>query len=205
MKQITFEVEVRKKTGKETAKKLRRQGLIPAILYGPQVDPLPLTVRLNELKRILQRHRGEQLIFNLTVVDNGQTTQRMALIKELQYHPVTDEIIHADFYEIRMDRPVEVDVPVEIVGRAKGVERGGLLEVLMKEITVSCLPGQIPDSIKIDVSDLDIGDTLHIRDLTPPEGVKFAEDPDEPVVTVIEVESEEAEEAVSEEGETGSA
>ncbi|OAQ20580.1 50S ribosomal protein L25/general stress protein Ctc [Thermosulfurimonas dismutans] len=190
MKQVPFTVEVRKKTGKEMAKKLRRQGLIPAILYGPQTDPLPLAAKVNELKRILQRHRGESLIFNLTVVDNGNTSQRMALIKELQYHPVTDEIIHADFYEIRMDRPVEVDVPIKVVGKAKGVEKGGLLELIMREITVSCLPNQIPDSIEVDVTELDIGDTLHVRDLTPPEGMKFVEDPDEPVVTIIEVEAE---------------
>ena len=190
MKQVPFTVEVRKKTGKEIAKKLQRQGLIPAILYGPQTDPLPLTVKVNELKRILQRHRGESLIFNLTVVDNGNTSQRLALIKELQYHPVTDEVIHADFYEIRMDRPVEVDVPIKVVGKAKGVEKGGILELLMREITVSCLPAHIPDSIEVDVSGLDVGDTLHIRDITPPEGMKFVEDPEEPVVTVLEVKAE---------------
>ncbi len=202
MRQVSFTVEVRKKTGKEAAKKLRKQGLIPAILYGPQTDPMPLTVRLNELKKILLRYRGEQIIFNLTVQDNGQSMQKMALIKELQYHPVTDEIIHADFYEVRMDRPVEVDVPVEIVGKAKGVERGGLLEVLMHEITVSCLPDRIPDRIEIDVSGLDVGDTLHVRDLTPPEGVRFAEDPEAPVVTIVEVEEEGAGEEEGEVSET---
>ena len=202
MRQVSFTAEYRPRTGKEVAKKLRRQGLIPAILYGPQTEPLPLTVRLSELKRILQRHRGEQLIFNLTVQRNGESEQHLALIKELQYHPVTDEIIHADFYEIRMDRPVEVDVPVEITGKAKGVQRGGILEVIMHEITGSCLPDRIPDRIVVDVSELDIGDTLHVRDLTPPEGVKFAEDPDEPVVTVVEAEAEGEEEAAEESGET---
>jgi len=201
MRQVAFTVEVRKKTGKEVAKKLRKQGLIPAILYGPHTEPIPLTARLNELKKILLRHRGEQLIFNLTIQDNGQSTQKMALIKELQYHPVTDEIIHADFYEVRMDRPVEVDVPVVVVGKAKGVERGGLLEVLMHELTVSCLPDRIPDRIEIDVSDLDVGDTLHVRDLTPPEGVRFAEDPEAPVVTIVEVEEEGTAEEETEGGE----
>lgn len=202
MRQVPFSAEYRARTGKEVAKKLRRQGLVPAILYGPQTEPLPLTVKLSELKRVLQRYRGEQLIFNLTVQKDGESEQHLALIKELQYHPVTDEIIHADFYEIRMDRPVEVDVPVEITGKAKGVQRGGLLELIMHEITVSCLPDRIPDRIVIDVSDLDIGDTLHVRDLTPPEGVKFAEDPDEPVVTVVEVEAEGEEEAAEEAGES---
>ncbi|RUM89767.1 MAG: 50S ribosomal protein L25 [Thermodesulfatator sp.] len=203
MRQVPFVAEYRSRTGKEAAKKLRRQGLVPAILYGPQTEPLPLAVKLSELKRILQRHRGEQLIFNLTLQKDGESEQRLALIKELQYHPVTDEIIHADFYEIRMDRPVEVDVPVEITGKAKGVQRGGILEIIMHEITVSCLPDRIPDRILIDVSELDLGDTLHVRDLTPPEGVKFAEDPDEPVVTVVETEAEGEEETAEEEtGET---
>ncbi|WP_297056253.1 50S ribosomal protein L25/general stress protein Ctc [Thermosulfurimonas sp.] len=198
MIQVPFTVEVRKKTGKEIAKKLRRQGLIPAILYGPQTDPLPLTARLNELKKILLRHRGEQILFNLTVQEDGKSEQRIAIIKELQYHPVTDEIIHADFYEVRMDRPVEVDVPVAVVGKAKGVEKGGILEILMHELTVTCLPDRIPDRIEIDVSELDVGDTLHVRDLTPPEGVKFAEDPGAPVVTIVEAEEEAAEETEGE-------
>ncbi len=201
MRQVAFEAEVREKTGKEVAKKLRRQGLIPAILYGPHTEPLPLSVKVNELEKLLHRHRGESLIFNLTVQENGGTSQRLAILKELQYHPVTDKIIHADFYEIRMDEPVEVDVPVEVVGKAKGVEKGGLLEVLLRELTVSCLPDRIPDTIKIDVSDLDVGDVIHVRDITPPEGVKLVDHPDEPVVTILEVEEEKpAEETASEEG-----
>ncbi len=190
-------VSVRHKTGKEIAKKLRRQGVIPAIIYGPGSEPIPLAVKANELKKVLYRYRGEQILFNLNLEDNGSSIQKMALVKELQYHPVTDEILHVDFYEISMEREVEVEVPIEVVGKAKGVERGGHLQLLLHTMTVSCLPGAIPDKIQVDVTDLDIGDAIHVRDLTPPEGVRYLDSPDEPVVTILAPEEEEtaAEEA----------
>ncbi len=198
-------VTKREKTGKEIARKLRGQGMIPGVLYGPGADPIPLAVRANELKKVLFRYRGEQILFNLNVEDNGSSLQKMALVKELQYHPVTDEIIHVDFYEISMDREVEVEVPIEVVGKAKGVERGGHLQLLLHTMTVSCLPGAIMDKIEVDVSDLDIGDVVHVRDLTPPEGVRYLDHPDEPVVTILAPEAEEEakeEEVVEEAPET---
>ncbi len=201
MKTVELTVSVRHKTGKEIARKLRNQGLIPAIIYGPETEPVPLAVKANELKKILFRHRGEQLLFNLTLEDNGSTSQKIALVKELQYHPVTDEILHVDFYEVSMEREVEVEVPIEIVGKAKGVEAGGHLQQLLHTMTVACLPGAIPDKIEVDVTELGVGDVLHVRDLTPPEGVRYLDNPDEPVVTILAPEAEEAaaeEEEVSE-------
>ncbi len=192
-------VSVRHKTGKEIAKKLRRQGVIPAIIYGPGSEPIPLAVKANELKKVLYRYRGEQILFNLNLEDNGSSIQKMALVKELQYHPVTDEILHVDFYEISMEREVEVEVPIEVVGKAKGVERGGHLQLLLHTMTVSCLPGAIPDKIQVDVTDLDIGDAIHVRDLTPPEGVRYLDSPDEPVVTILAPEEEETAEEETEE------
>ncbi len=193
MKQLDLTVNVRHKTGKEMSKKLRAQGLIPAILYGPETEPVPVAVKANELKRFLYRYRDEQIIFNLTLENNGDTVQKKALVKELQYHPLTDEIIHVDFYEISMEREVEVEVPVELVGKSKGVESGGHLQLLLQTITVACLPGHIPDKIKIDITDLDIGDVLHVKDLVPPEGVRYLDNPEEPVVTILEPEEMEVE------------
>ncbi len=193
MKQIEFTVSVRHKTGKEIARKLRAQGLIPAVIYGPGSEPIPLTVKANELKKILYRYRGEQIIFNLTLEDNGSSIKKMALVKELQYHPVTDEILHVDFYEISMEREVEVEVPIELVGKAKGVEAGGHLQQLLQTMTVACLPKAIPDKIEIDVTDLGLGDVLKVRDLTPPEGVRYLDNPDEPIVTILAPEAEEVE------------
>ncbi len=193
MKQIEFTVSVRHKTGKEIARKLRAQGLIPAVIYGPGSESIPLTVKANELKKILYRYRGEQIIFNLTLEDNGSSIKKMALVKELQYHPVTDEILHVDFYEISMEREVEVEVPIELVGKAKGVELGGHLQQLLQTMTVACLPKTIPDKIEIDVTDLGLGDVLKVRDLTPPEGVRYLDNPDEPIVTILAPEAEEVE------------
>ncbi|WP_022853110.1 50S ribosomal protein L25/general stress protein Ctc [Thermodesulfatator atlanticus] len=207
MKTIELAVKVRDKTGKGVARKLRAAGLVPGILYGPGSEPTPLAVRLSDLKRYLYRYRDEQLLFDLTLENNGSTTKKMALVKELQYHPVTDEIIHVDFYEISMEREVEVEVPIELVGKAKGVEAGGHLQQLLQTMTVACLPGAIPDKIEVDVSDLDIGDVIHVRDLTPPEGVRYLDSPDEPIVTILEPAGEEIaaegeEEAAAEETET---
>ncbi len=193
MKQIEFTANVRHKTGKEIARKLRAQGLIPAVIYGPGSEPIPLTVKANELKKVLYRYREEQIIFNLTLEDNGSSIKKMALVKELQYHPVTDEILHVDFYEISMEREVEVEVPIELVGKAKGVEAGGHLQQLLQTMTVACLPKAIPDKIEIDVTDLGLGDVLKVRDLTPPEGVRYLDHPDEPIVTILAPEAEEAE------------
>lgn len=204
MKQIELAVSIRHKTGKEIAKKLRAQGMIPAVIYGPGTEPIPLAVKANELKRILYRYREEQIIFNLTLEDNGSSSKKTALVKELQYHPVTDEIIHVDFYEISMEREVEVEVPVEIVGKAKGVELGGHLQQLLQTITVACLPGLIPDKIEVDVTELGLGDVLRVKDLTPPEGVRYLDDPEEPIVTILAPEEEAAEEGEEAEEEAAS-
>ncbi len=191
MKQVGLSVSVRHKTGKGIARRMRAQGMIPAIIYGPETEPIPLAVKANEFKKILYRHRGEQIIFNLTLEDNGSSIQKMALVKELQYHPVTDEILHIDFYEISMEREVEVEVPIELVGKAKGVEAGGHLQQLLQTLTVACLPSVIPDKITIDVSELGLGEVLKVCDLKPLEGVRYLDNPDEPIVTILEPEAEE--------------
>ncbi len=201
MKQVDLSVNVRHKTGKGIARKLRAQGMIPAVIYGPVTEPTPLAVKANEFKKILYRYRSEQIIFNLTLEDNGSSIQKMALVKELQYHPVTDEILHVDFYEISMEREVEVEVPIELVGKAKGVEAGGHLQQLLQTLTVACLPSAIPDKIEIDVSKLGLGDVLKVRDLKPLKGVRYLDSPDEPIVTILEPEvEEEAEEVPTGEG-----
>ncbi|AEH45393.1 ribosomal 5S rRNA E-loop binding protein Ctc/L25/TL5 [Thermodesulfatator indicus DSM 15286] len=202
MKTIELTATIRPKTGKEIARKLRAQGLVPGVIYGPETEPVPLAVKLNELKKYLYRYRDEQLIFNLTLENNGSTLKKIALVKDLQYHPVTDEILHVDFYEISMEREVEVEVPIELVGKAKGVETGGHLQQLLQTMTVACLPGLIPDKIEVDVSELDQGDVIHVKDLTPPEGVRYLDNPDEPVVTVLAPEEEKEEAEVEETAET---
>ena len=131
MKQVTLSAIKREKTGKETAKKLRRQGLVPAIIYGHHFDPLPIAVKFSELESILHKYKGETLLFNLEI-NNGQTSKVQAILKEYQIHPVTDKIIHLDFLAIREGETITLDIPLEFVGRPVGLTRGGVLEILMQ-------------------------------------------------------------------------
>ncbi len=198
MKQVSLNAIKREKTGKETSKKLRKQGLIPAIVYGPRFQPLPIAVKANEIESILIKHRGETILFNLQLT-NGEPSKIQAVLKEYQLHPVTDKIIHIDFLAIHEKETITIDVPLEFVGKPVGISKGGVLEILLHELTVECLPSNIPDKISVDISHLDIGDVLHVKDIKVPEGIKVVDDPEETVVTVIAEEKETTEE---EEGET---
>ncbi len=200
MKQVEIEAQVRTKSGKSVARKLRKQGMIPGVLYGPKTDPVPLSVNLYEFKKLLYAAKGERLVFSLNLRDNGSTGSRLALVKELQLHPVNDEIRHVDFYEVFLDEEVTVSVPIKPVGKAKGVEEGGLLEIIHRTVEVSCLPMAIPKEIKVDVTHLGIGDALHVEDVTPPEGVRLL---DEPKLTLMTVVGAEVEEGTGEEEEEG--
>ncbi len=200
MIQINLDAKIRTESGKGVARKLRREGRIPAVLYGPKIEPVSLSVNTHDFNKIMIKAEGEQVIFTL----NLDGDERLALIKELQRHPVNDRIRHIDFYAISVEDKVEVEVPIKIVGKAKGVElNGGVLEMIQRTIAIKCLPLAIPKEIEVDISDLDVGDALHVSDLTPPEGVEFAEAPDTTLVTVVggtvqaeeEAEEEELEEA----------
>ncbi len=198
MKVVTLSAIKREKTGKESAKKLRKQGLIPAIVYGAHEDPLPIAVKFSDFERIMVRHKGDMIIFNLEI-KNGETINKQAILKDYQIHPVTDKVIHIDFQAIHKGETISVDVPIEFVGKPEGLSKGGVMEILMHEITVECIPSKIPDKLVVDISSLDLGDTLHVKDIPVPEGVKIAEDPESPVVTIVE---EEAEGAAAAEEET---
>jgi large subunit ribosomal protein L25 len=197
--------------GKGSARTLRREGLVPAILYGPKRDSIPLTVSPIDLDKIYKTSGSEQVIFNL-VIENGGTQNVTAMVKEVQAAPVTRQYLHIDFYEISLDEEIVVNIPVEVTGKSKGVERGGFLNVVRYELEVSCLPMNMPDNIKVDVTELDIGDAIHIEDLAVMDKVKLLADPGLTVLTVVaptieeeelpeEEELEEAEEVEGEEAE----
>ena len=193
MIQINLDAEVRTQGGKGVARKLRKAGKIPAVLYGPKNDPVSLSVNAHDFNKVLIKAEGEQVIFTLRL--DGD--ERLALIKEMQRHPVNDSVRHIDFYSISVEDKVEVEVSIKPVGKAKGVEiGGGVLEMIQRTITIRCLPLAIPKEIEVDISDLDVGDALHISDLTPPEGVEFTEPPETTLITVVgaTVQAEEVEE-----------
>jgi len=198
MKQVTLSAIKREKTGKEISKKLRKQGLIPAIVYGPRFQPFPIAVKFNELESILIKHKGETLLFNLELSD-GEPSKIQAILKDYQTHPITDKIIHIDFLAIHEEEAITLDIPLEFLGKPVGISKGGILEILLHELTIECLPSNIPDKIYVDISNLDVGDVLHVKDIKVPEGVKVIDDPEETVITIVAEAVEVAEEEITEE------
>ena len=186
MKQVVIDTQIRTEAGKGVARKLRQAGRIPGVLYGSKTDSISLSINAHEFNKLLSSARGERVLFTLNLEGNGDTRRRTALIKDLQLHPVTDQIRHVDFYEILMDEEVQVEVPIVTVGQAKGVEQDmGVLEIIQRTVRVSCLPMDIPKEIKIDVSDLALGEVIHIADITPQEGIRLLDDPETTLVTIV--------------------
>jgi len=171
----------KREVGSKVAKKLKREGKIPAVLYGYDFENKHIVVDRSELMAALRRSRRNDK-FELKLED-GETYQ--VIIKELQWHPVKDEVEHVDFYKLTEGRHVVVDVPVKIVGEAKGVKMGGDLYQPRKKITVEALPDAIPNDIEVDVTNLMIGDVIHVFDLEMPEGVKVKSSKNYTVVAIL--------------------
>ena len=146
----TFDLKAseRKGTGKGVARTLRRQGLIPAVLYGPATASIALTISAQDLEKVYEESGGENVILNL-IIENGGTQSKTAMIKEVQTAPLTSQYLHIDFYEISLEKEITVKVQVEPIGKCKGAERGGLLQLIRYELDVSCLPGNIPGRIEV--------------------------------------------------------
>ena len=202
MEQIDLKAQVRKTIGKGPARTLRREGRIPAVLYGPKTDSMMLSIDFKEFEQIVKKANVGSVLLNLQI-QNGETLTRPAMIKELQTNPVSGAFLHIDFYEIDMQRKINVSVPVVTRGKSVGVEEGGMLQIVRREIELFCLPTAIPESIEVDISDLTIGDSIHIREIALPGDVELPEDIDFTVITVLapKVEEEVVEEEELEEGE----
>jgi large subunit ribosomal protein L25 len=190
-------VEPRQATGKGHARKLRAAGRIPAVCYSPSMEATPLQVDPLELDRLLRKSAaGMNTLFDLK---GGGLDGKTVLVKALQRDPVRGQLLHADLFAIDAAKQIEVSVPVHIAGVAVGVRLGGgILDLPMREIEVTCLPRAIPEEFTIDVSALQLGDSIHVRDVPLPEGVTLMSDPDLTLVSVVAPRAEE-EEAPSEE------
>jgi len=199
LEKIDLQATVRKSVGNGPARVLRRSGQIPAILYGRGTEPVLLSVNTKDLEKILKKGNFGQFILNL-VIQNGKKVTKPAMIKELQAHPLSGSLIHIDFYEIDMNRQIRVMVPVVIKGHSVGVEEGGMLNIVRRELEVFCLPGDIPESFEIDITGLAIGDSIHLADVPMGENVEVDTDVNYTVVTVLSPKVEE-EVAVEEEEE----
>jgi len=180
MQELT--IKRREGTGKQVAKRLRREGVVPAVLYGG-VKPVAITVDPKAVLRIIHGHEGSTQLLNLSF-ESGDGA-RMAIIRDLQFDPVSERLLHVDLQEVTADRAITVRVAVHPVGEALGVkDQKGILNVVLHELDVACLPTIIPDRIDADVAALMIGDVLTVADLRAPEGVRILNDPGQAVVTV---------------------
>ena len=181
MADYTLHAGIRDNKGKEAAKKLRRNNQIPAIFYGPDTDPLKLVVDYPELEGIIKQTSIENIIIGLEIESeegsNSKTVMsKSVMLKELQVDPVKNTYLHADFYEVSMEREVSVGIPIRLLNTPAGVLEGGILQHVRREIEVSCLPDQMVEHLDVDVSGLEIGDSIHIRDIDLPEGMATSQD-----------------------------
>ncbi len=186
MEEIKLDVQIRKQIGSRKIKRLRREHFIPAIVYGGREDSSPVQVDRKTFERIARLHRGENIIYHLNLLDGEKKLKDYsAITKEVQHDPVTDSVVHIDFNRISLTEKIEVKVAIEAKGEPIGVKQdGGSLEHVLWELTVVCLPTQIPQAIEVDVSKLKIQESIHVKDLILPAGVVIKNDPEAIVLTV---------------------
>ncbi len=177
-------VTVREQAGKGIARQLRRSGKIPAVLYG-QGECVLLTVNPDELVKILKAQAGSTVLISLTVDGAKTKAVRTALLRDYQVDPITGGVLHADLFEVSMDKPIRVKVPVHIVGGIPiGVKEGGVLHNNTRELHIECLPAAMPDQIDVDASSLGISQGIHLKDVARREGIRFLDDEDLMIVSV---------------------
>jgi large subunit ribosomal protein L25 len=180
---LEISADAREKKKKRDAKRLLRNGKIPGVLYGPKMQPVPLEFNKREFSSRIAGLEGSHLVRLKSVATT--LSDKVALVKEMQYHPISGDVIHADLYEVDLTAKIVVHMPLHFVGKAAGVVRGGILQPIIREIEVECLPLDIPAYFDVDVSALDIGDSVHIEDLRMPEGVTAIYESNLAVVSVV--------------------
>jgi large subunit ribosomal protein L25 len=188
MADIVVAAENRTETGKNVNRRLRTRGLIPGVLYGAKREAVPLAVSPKEITTILRSKTGENTLFDLEIGGS----RRKVILKEFQIEPIKGNLLHADFYEVALDKPIEVSVHIEVTGIPVGVKvQGGLLDHVTREVEVSCLPADIPEKISVDVSQLEMGQAVRVSDLKVPDKVTMLSEGDLVVVHVVAPRAEE--------------
>ena len=185
MAHVALTAQPRKETGKGAARTLRRQALIPAVFYGPEVDPVHLSLNYRDLEKLIKTGAGENVIIDLAIETGESSLSHRAMLKEIQQDPVKQTILHVDLYEISMDKKIEVEVPITLTGTPKGVSEGGILQQVTRTLEISCLPDNIPDAFELEVTELDIGDSLHVSDLRIPQDVEVLVEEELTIATVV--------------------
>jgi large subunit ribosomal protein L25 len=194
-KQQKLAAQTRLSVGRSAVNKIKAQGLVPAVVYGGKDKPVSLSINAREISTILAHATSEHFLVDLEINDGGTTTSRLALVQEVQHHPIKGDVLHVDFHAVKADEKLHAKIPVETTGEAAGVKNfGGILEISLHEIEVECLPKDLPEVITLDVSALGVGDAIHVQDIQFSEGVSARIDGELTVVRVaapkVEIEPE---------------
>ncbi|MHC4663390.1 MAG: 50S ribosomal protein L25 [Planctomycetota bacterium] len=187
---LGLNAEIRERLGGRNPRRDRREGRVPAIVYGRGEDPLAIKISTKDMEKIVSENAR-------MVILNGIPGNPQVAIRDIQWGNIGEEIVHVDFLRIALDELMETSTPIELVGTPKGVSGEGILDQVLSEIELSCLPGNLPDAITINIRDLGEGDEIRVKDITPPQGVTFIAEP-EAVVCRIIIPKEEEEEAALE-------
>jgi large subunit ribosomal protein L25 len=183
-KQVKLKAEPRTNVGRSAVRKLKARGIIPAVIYGGKDQPQPLQVAARDINAMMSHASGENVLVELEIA--GEKSSRTALVQEVQHSPVSGDIRHVDFHAISMDETIQAEIPLEPIGIANGVKNfGGLLEQSLRTLTIECLPRDLPDRIIVDISALNIGDSIHVRDIHLPSGVAAKVQPDLTAFSVL--------------------
>ncbi|HSZ26689.1 MAG TPA: 50S ribosomal protein L25/general stress protein Ctc [Chthoniobacterales bacterium] len=184
--QVKLKAQKRTVIGRNAIKKIKKEGLVPGVIYGSQAEPMALQVEARALTSVLAHALSEHVLVELEIVDGSQSNSRLALIQEVQHHPLKRELLHVDFHAVSATEKITSEVPIEAVGDALGVRTfGGLLEYSLRTLEVECFPQDLPEIVRIDVTNLNIGEALHVRDIPLPSGVESLTDGDLTVVSVV--------------------
>ena len=184
--QPKLKAHTRNLLGRNAVKQIKGKGLVPGVIYGSNQAPLPLQVENRELSAVLAHASSEHILVELEIVDDNQSTNKLALIQEVQHHPLKRGLVHVDFHAVSATEKITSSVPIETVGEALGVRTfGGLLEHSLRSLEVQCYPQDLPGVIRIDVTNLNIGESLHVRDIQLPPGVEAITDANLTAVSVV--------------------
>jgi large subunit ribosomal protein L25 len=190
--QAKLTAQRRTQVGRNAIKKIKADGMVPGVIYGSTQEPVNLQISGRELLNVLSRASGENILVELEILDGSEKQNALAMIQEIQHHPLQREILHVDFHAVSANETVSAEVPIETVGEAVGVKvHGGLLEHILRYLEVECLPGDLPQVIEVDVTNLEVGQSLHVRELKLPSGVEAMTDAEQTVVAVVEARVEE--------------
>ena len=182
---VKLEVQTRDARGSADVRRMRKQGLIPGVIYGGGNDPAAISVPERVLRKALTGAGGLHAILDVVVQGDGNGGARPAILKDYQQDVITGRVTHIDLHQVRLDRPIQASVVVQLIGEPAGVKEGGVLSQVSREITVEALPMEIPEHIDLDVSEMLVGDTLRLADVRPIEGVTFLDDPEETVLASV--------------------